>query len=91
VPVLVWSEAALADLADIIDSIRQSNPRAAERVRSKITKSGRFLSEFPLAGRRGTLVGVREWLGHPRYLIMYRFDDATVTIISVIHTARDRG
>lgn len=50
-PVL-WTEAALAQLAAIRDYISQTSPVYAERLIARVFARGKQLGEFPLSGRQ---------------------------------------
>lgn len=86
-----WSHTALADLLIQIEYIAADNPDAAERVAAAIRQTGYDLGRFA-TGRPGRVHGTYEKpvLGLP-YLIAYALtnDEKAVSILRVIHTARD--
>ncbi|WP_439816796.1 type II toxin-antitoxin system RelE/ParE family toxin [Zavarzinia sp. CC-PAN008] len=87
---LVLTTPAARDFADIVEYIHQDDPAAAVRVREAIIASIDRLREFPGIGRRGYLAGTRELPVRSRpYLIVYEADERKVTILAVLHTARD--
>jgi toxin ParE1/3/4 len=87
---LVFAESAASDLEDIIDYIASDNPSAAERVYRAIQDAAGKLSEFPEIGRPGRLPQTRELsvAGLP-YIIVYQTGAGSVTIVAVLHGARD--
>ena len=89
-----WSEAALADLAGIIDYIAAENPKAALAVIERIEETGNGLGEMA-TGRPGRVGGTYERLstGLP-YILAYAIDRRSsrperIVILRVIHAKRD--
>jgi len=81
---------AQTDLDEIWDYIAERNPDAADRVIDTILTRVRSLARFPLTGRaRDDLrPGLRSSPVSP-YVILFRPVDDTVTILRIIHGARD--
>lgn len=80
------------DIRRIGEWIKRDNPRAASRVRERIHVAIAGLADFPRLGR---LLADRGWYelvvtGLP-YIVSYNVDDGVVTILAVVHAARDRG
>lgn len=88
-----WSTEALSDLADQVTYIATENPSAARRVTDAIDRTALALGDMPI-GRLGRVTGTYEKsvTGQP-YILAYAITQAggeeTVTIVRVIHTARD--
>lgn len=89
-----WSEAALADLAGIIDCITAENPKAALAVIERVEETGNALGEMA-TGRPGRVAGTYERLvlGLP-YILAYAIDRRPpraerLVILRVIHGKRD--
>jgi toxin ParE1/3/4 len=82
---LVWSEPALAEIADIFSYIGFYNPTAAQKVKLEILFSARKLMDFPEIGRAAERPGVRllPVSGMP-YLLAYRITGDVIEIGSVI-------
>lgn len=81
---------ARADLLSIRDWIAADDPRAADRVLSRIRQTAMLLGQFPMMGHEGQVEGTREFLvtGLP-YLLIYRLHSATeLDILSVLHARR---
>lgn len=87
---LVFAEPAARDLEDIIDYISLDSPKAAEGVyRAIVTAAGR-LKDFPESGHPGRASGTRELsIAALPYIIVYEVGGETVTVLAVIHGARD--
>jgi plasmid stabilization system protein ParE len=88
---VVLTEAALADLTDIGDSIAADRPgRARTFVKELLAKArdiGRGPSRFPLVGRYEGF-GIRRRV-HGSYLVFYRVEPGTVVILHILHGAYD--
>jgi len=88
-PVL-WTEAALAQLAAIRDYISQTSPVYADRVIARILARGHQLGGFPQSGRQvpervdPMLREVIEW----PYRVIYRVQPTQVVVLAVIHGRR---
>ena len=86
-----WAEAALTDLRAQIAYIANDNPDAASRVATAIRKTGDDLGIFA-TGHPGRVKGTYEKSvrGLP-YIMAYALTDgdSTVSILRVIHTARN--
>lgn len=88
---VVLSAEALGDLEQIGDYIAQDNPDRARSFVAELLGKARDLGDmqhaFPIIPRYAHL-GVRRRV-HGNYLIFYRVEDACVTVIHVLHGARD--
>ena len=85
---LVWTAKARRELGEIVSHIWADNPAAAKRVRNRIETTAAYLKSQPFMGRSGAIAGTREAIPHPSYRIVYQVTDQTVSILSVVHTAR---
>lgn len=79
------------DLLDIWEHIARDNVSAADRVVAKLTEAFELIGKFPRLGRPR-----EDWTSHRvrffvalDYHIVYRADTAPVTIVAIIHSARD--
>jgi toxin ParE1/3/4 len=88
VPVLEWREAARVDLLAIVDYISDDNPDAAQRLKDEIEAKADKLPEHPKLYRPGRVVGTREMVVRPNYLVIYTEDAEAVTILRVLHAAQ---
>lgn len=83
---------ALSDLAAIRDWIGPENPRAADRVLSRIRQVVLMLSQFPKVGRAGVVPGTREFpvVGLP-YIVVFRESGADeLIVLGIVHTRKNR-
>jgi toxin ParE1/3/4 len=81
---------AQSDLHSIRDWIADDDPRAADRVISRIRQTVLMFEQFPLLGHPGEVADTREFkvTGLP-YLIVYRLASATeIDILTVLHSSR---
>jgi plasmid stabilization system protein ParE len=88
---VVYTAAAVTDLSQIGDWIAGDSPRRAESFVDELVECCSSLSSLP---RRWPLVPRFERLGVRRrplgdYLIFYRPEDEQVTILRILHGARD--
>ncbi|MFC0268516.1 type II toxin-antitoxin system RelE/ParE family toxin [Kushneria aurantia] len=83
-----WSDEAQLDLVDIQSWIEQSNPRAAETLRAAIASGVGRLSQAPHAFPQGRVVGTREYVVHPNYILIYSIDATVVTVLRLLHARR---
>jgi toxin ParE1/3/4 len=82
---------ARLDLLEVWHYIAPHDAPAATRVLDRIEAAIRGLAELPGKGHTRNDVAdarYRFWSVRP-YVIAYRFDDATLTVIRVIHGGRD--
>lgn len=83
-----FSRQASEDLRRIVREIAAASPRAARRVRHDISRSAERLADNPALG---PLVGpgaLRRIVVSP-YLLFYQASSHDVTIVRVLHGARD--
>jgi toxin ParE1/3/4 len=85
---LEWRETARSDLLSIVDYISDHNPDAAQRLKDEIEAKVSKLPERPLIYRSGRVVGTREMVVRPNYVVVYSVTAETVAILRVLHAAR---
>jgi toxin ParE1/3/4 len=83
-----WAASAKNDRTQIFDYIEARNPTAAIWMDEMFTVAVSRLRHFPYSGRRGAISGTREIIPHQSYRIIYQIDDQTVSILMIVHTAR---
>lgn len=83
-----WTKTALANLVAIVEHIEQDNPERARSFALEIKSKANSLAEFPNIGRPGRVVGTRELVIHPNYIIPYRVRGKVVEILRVQQVAR---
>jgi toxin ParE1/3/4 len=87
---IVRSPASKKDLVYIWQWIALENSAAADKVLNSISNRILQLAEFPNLGRpRPDILGDARALTVGNYLVLYRFADGTITIVRVVHGARD--
>ena len=84
-----WRAAARADLAAIIRFIANENPPAARRMRELIETSVLPAAEHPYLYRPGRVLGTREIIAHPNYIVVYRVTADRVEVVSVVHARQE--
>ena len=92
-PRYVLTDLAKQDIRDIVGYLRQRNPEAARKVRLELRQAMQKLAHFPYIGHLRedlTTEPLRFWTVYS-YLIAYRPDETRLTIIRVVHGARDLG
>ena len=85
---VIWASTALADREAIYDYIDAENPRAAAALDAAFVRAAERLGAHPEVGRQGQIVGTREWVVHPHYVLVYESGADGVVILAVVHTAR---
>ena len=87
---LIWSDLAIQHLNEIVAYITTENPPAAKRVAERIVSLAEtILPEQPQIGRPGRVPGTRELVvTQTPYIVAYRIDAETITIMAVIYGAR---
>jgi toxin ParE1/3/4 len=87
---IIRSPASEQDLIDIWHWIAFENPSAADRLLDSISDRILQLAEFPNLGRsRADILPDMRSLTIGNYLILYRFAENTVTVVRIVHGARD--
>ena len=86
---IVWSNEARREFIDAVAYIARDDQAAARRMRGRIDAAVQGLSDRS-TGRPGRVPGTHEKsvTGAP-YIIAYAVDASTVTILRVVHGARD--
>jgi len=85
---LVWRPMAVEDRASIMDYIAQDNPGAALELDEEIEAKTDALVSHPKRYKPGRVKGTREMAIRPNYVVVYREMPAEVTILRVLHAAR---
>jgi toxin ParE1/3/4 len=82
-----WFPDALAELEAIYAYIQADEPNIAEEIISDLVSTSNLLRENPKLGRSGRWPRTRELVVAP-YVVVYRLDEAAITILAVHHSAR---
>jgi plasmid stabilization system protein ParE len=92
---LIWSEAALADMVRLRRFLEDNdNPQAARRVAEAIKKGAGILLDHPGYGKRLEGRQDRELVipfGKRGYVMRYRLDGDDIVILKIWHTREERG
>ena len=83
-----WTRTALANLVAIVEYIEKDSPERAKSFALEIQAKMTNLAQFPGIGRPGRVIGTRELVIHPNYVIPYRLRGNVVEIIRVHHVAQ---
>lgn len=89
--IVQWSDSALDDLEVQAVHIAKDDANTARRIAKKIRETGDGLRDFA-TGHPGRVAGTYEKsVSRLPYIIAYALsrDDSAITILRVIHTARD--
>jgi toxin ParE1/3/4 len=88
-PEIVWSPLALARLREIRARIALDNPRAAERLATRIVTLVETLKLHPNLGHSTTTPNLRELIvGGTPYVIFYRLRRHQIQIATIHHSAQ---
>lgn len=85
---VVWTDWARRNLGEIVAYIALDNPAAALRIDDLMVQAAARLGDFPALGKPGAISGTRELLPHPNYRMVYTVAEDAVTILALVHTAR---
>ncbi|MHB1359726.1 MAG: type II toxin-antitoxin system RelE/ParE family toxin [Rhodocyclaceae bacterium] len=89
-PLLIWSEPALANVQRLFRFLAEKNPAAAKRAVKAIRDGVKILARHPQVGRVVDELdeAFRDWpvdFGDSGYVVRYRFAGELVTILAVRH------
>jgi toxin ParE1/3/4 len=88
VPGLEWKAMAVADLSAILDYIADDNPDAAQTLKDEIEDKASRLPENPQLYQAGRVIGTREMVVRPNYIVIYEDNARVVAILRVLHAAQ---
>lgn len=86
---ITWRASAINDLEEIVGYIAGFNPTAAEALRERIEGVVLPLADHPYLYRRGRVLGTRELVAHPNYIVIYRVLEDAIEIVAVTHASRE--
>jgi toxin ParE1/3/4 len=87
---IFWTLPAVEHLKEIRAHISQDSLAAASRVVRAIREQVKPHAQHPQMGRRGVIEGTRELvISRLPYLVVYQHKDEIVTVLAVVHTARN--
>lgn len=88
VRVLEWRETARQDLLAIVGYIADDNPGAAQLLKDDIEAGAARLLEYPQLYKAGRVPGTREMIVRANYIVVYAENEQTISILRVLHAAR---
>jgi len=90
-PLLGFTERAQADFLEAWLYIAEDNLAAADRVLDRLEQEAKVLLLQPLMGRARPELGsaVRSWPTSTPYVLFYEVDGTELTVLRVLHHARD--
>lgn len=87
---ILWTLPAVEHLKEIRAHISQDSLAAASRVVKAIREQVKLLAQHAQAGRKGIIEDTRELvISRLPYLVVYQQQKETVTVLAVVHTARN--
>lgn len=78
----------LSDLDDVVLFIAQDNLSAAVRLEDHVHQQANSLADPNFPRRKGRKPGTLELVVHPNYLVVLQQTDTTVTVLNLLHVAR---
>ncbi|MCK7546272.1 type II toxin-antitoxin system RelE/ParE family toxin [Marinobacter bryozoorum] len=84
-----WRAHALDALEHITAYLSEQNPYAAEALIRAIEETAETLPTHPYLYRHGRVLGTREAVVHPNYLLVYRITSDRIVILDVLHARRE--
>ncbi len=85
---IFWAESARYSRRKLIEFIAIDNVAAAIELDDLITFTANRLTEFPLLGKVGRIVGTRELVLHKHYVLIYEVAEGIVFILNILHTSQ---
>lgn len=82
---LNWEAGALLQYEMLIQFVRDRNEPAAEALARRIDESVERACLFPEVGRPGRIIGTRELIVHPNYVVVYRITDTAIDVLRLLH------
>lgn len=73
------------DLYALIAFIAEDNPYAAEQLLNRIEESIIPAAEHPYLFRSGRILGTREVVAHPNYILVYQIMADHISVLNVLH------
>ena len=85
---LEWEDIAQDDLLSIVIYIAADNPHAAMALKDEIEEKVDGLKRQPRMCKPGRVDGTRELVARDNYIVVYKEDGHTVSVLRVLHAAR---
>lgn len=84
---LFWTPESIADRESIYDYIESDNPVAALALDELFSNQALLLTSYPGLGRLGKVIGTRELVVHPNYILVYDSVDECLRVLRVLHAS----
>lgn len=78
----------LTDLDEVVLFIAQDNMSAAVRFEDHVHQQVKSLADPNFPRRKGRLPGTLELVVHPHYVVVLQQTNTTVTVLNLLHVAR---
>ena len=85
---LFWSAESQEDLLTLIEYVAARNLPAARSLKEAIGQAVVHLADHPYLFRAGRVLGTREMVVHPNYIIVYQVSDSVIEVLRVLHARR---
>lgn len=85
---VIKSDQFLADLENVVVYIAQDNVMAALDLEQRVHGQVDGLADPNFPRRQGRVPGTLELVVHPNYVVVLQQTDATVTVLNLLHVAR---
>lgn len=87
---IIYTNEAIDDIDNIHDYISKDNFMAADNLLNRIYKVIDLISKNPYIGVVGRVENTREFfIPYSNYFIVYTVDNNILTIVNIIHMAKD--
>ena len=84
-----WDDIAQDDLLSLVVYIAADNPHAAMALKDEIEEKVNGLRDHPKMYKPGRVEGTREIVVKKNYIVIYKEDGFTVSVLRVLHASRD--
>lgn len=86
---IMWRASAREDLTQLIGYIAEQNPAAARAMLTRLESAILPAAEHPYLYRAGRVLGTREVVAHPNYVLVYRVTVDCVEVVNVLHARQE--
>jgi plasmid stabilization system protein ParE len=85
---VIKSDQFMEDVEKVVLFIAQDNISAADTLEQRIHQQVDSLADPNFPRRKGRISGTLELVVHPNYLVVLQQTDSTVTVLNLLHVAR---
>ncbi|MHB9456494.1 type II toxin-antitoxin system mRNA interferase toxin, RelE/StbE family (plasmid) [Pseudomonas amygdali pv. morsprunorum] len=86
---IIWRQRARMSLAKIIRYISNEDPQAAQAILERLQSAILPVADHPYLYRPGRVLGTRELVAHPNYVLVYRVTLERIEVLNVIHARQE--